>query len=180
MSRTKFSLSRLETHPAPAWARISIGLRVLLGWRNITTLKEVRRPVIGLPMILVVPTAIETISPTWLTPTGTFTSGSNVLYIYHGNGISRVVGVGVGGLLGTQQSFIRGGFVPRSRPLSFYTPLLTGYPYHIPCIDRWCPFHIPCLELHIPFNCCKGGVFEIYKEITKPELFPYFLFFLQP
>ena len=156
MYRTKFSLSRLETHPAPAWARISIGLRVLLGWRNITTLKEVRRPIIGLPMILVVPTAIETISPTWLTPTGTFTSGSNVLYMYHENGISRVVG-----LWGTQQRFIRGGFFPRFRPLSFYTPLLKGFPYHIPCIDRWYPFHIPCLELYIPFNCCKGAVFQI-------------------
>ena len=156
MSRTKFSL-------APTWARISSGLRVLLRWRNITTLKEVRRPIIGLPMILVVPTAIETISLTWLTPTGTFTSGSNVLYMYHGNGISRVVGVGDGGggLWGTQQSFIRGGFVPRSRPLSFYTPSLTGYPYHIPCIDKWYPFHIPCLELYIPFNCCKGAVFKI-------------------
>ena len=156
MSRTKFSLSRLETHPAPAWARICIGLRVLLGWRNITTLKEVRRPIIGLPMILVVPTAIETISPTWLTPTGTFTSGSNVLYMYHENGISRVVG-----LWGTQQRFIRGGFFPRFRPLSFYTPLLKGFPYNIPCIDRWYPFHIPCLELYIPFNCCKGAVFQI-------------------
>ena len=49
-------------------------------------------------MILVVPTAIETISPTWLTPTGTFTSGSNVLYMYHENGISRVVGGGCEGL----------------------------------------------------------------------------------
>ena len=156
MYRTKFSLSRLETHPAPAWAQISIGLRVLLGWRNITTLKEVRRPIIGLPMILVVPTAIETISPTWLTPTGTFTSGSNVLYMYHENGISRVVG-----LWGTQQSFIRGDFFPRFRPLSFYTPLLKGFPYNIPCIDKWYPFHIPCLKLYIPFNCCKGAVFKI-------------------
>ena len=156
MYRTKFSLSRLETHPAPAWARICIGLRVLLGWRNITTLKEVRRPIIGLPMILVVPTAIETISPTWLTPTGTFTSGSNVLYMYHENGISRVVG-----LWGTQQRFIRGGFVPRSSPLSFYIASLTGYQYNIPCIDKWYPFHIPCLELYIPFNCCKGAVFQI-------------------
>ena len=156
MYRTKFSLSRLETHPAPAWARISIGLRVLLGWRNITTLKEVRRPIIGLPMILVVPTAIETISPTWLTPTGTFTSGSNVLYMYHENGISRVVG-----LWGTQQRFIRGGFFPRFRPLSFYTPLLKGFPYHIPCIDGWYSFHIPCLKLCIPFNCCKGAVIKM-------------------
>ena len=156
MYRTKFSLSRLETHPAPAWARISIGLRVLLRRRNITTLKEVRRPIIGLPMILVVPTAIETISPTWLTPTGTFTSGSNVLYMYHENGISRVVG-----LWGTQQSFIRGDFFPRFRPLSFYTPLLKGFPYHIPCIDGWYSFHIPCLKLYIPFNCCKGAVFKI-------------------
>ena len=160
MSRTKFSLSRLETHPAPAWARISIGLRVLLGWRNITTLKEVRRPIIGLPMILVVPTAIETISPTWLTPTGTFTSGSNVLYMYHENGISRVVGGGVG-LWGNQQSFIRGGFVPRFRPLSFYIASWKGFPYHIPSIDRWYSFHIPCLKLYIPFNCCKGAVFKI-------------------
>ena len=31
-----------------------------------------------------------------------------------------------------------------------------GYPYYIPCIDRWYPFHIPCLE------------------ITKPERFPDF------
>ena len=61
-----------------------------------TWLKEyyyLRRPIIGLPMILVVPTAIETISPTWLALTGTFTSGSNVLYMYHENGISRVVGL---------------------------------------------------------------------------------------
>ena len=162
MYRTKFSLWRLETHLAPAWVRICIGLRVLLRRRNITTLKEVRRPLIGLPMILVVPTAIKTISPTWLTPTETFTSGSNVLYMYHGNGISRVVGVGGGGAgWGTQQSFVRGGFVPRSSPLSFYTPSLTGYQCHIPCIDKWYPFHIPCLELYIPFICCEGAVFKI-------------------
>ena len=97
MSRTKFSFWQLETHPAPPWARLYIGLRVLLCWRTITTLKEVRGPLIGLPMILVVPTAIKTISPTWLTPTGTFTSGSKVLYMYHADGISRVVGVGGGG-----------------------------------------------------------------------------------
>ena len=48
-------------------------------------------------MILVVPTAIKTISQKWLTPMGTFTSGSNVLYMYHVDRISRVLGVGGGG-----------------------------------------------------------------------------------
>ena len=134
MYRTKFSLSRLETHPAPAWARISIGLRVLLGWRNITTLKEVRRPIIGLPMILVVPTAIETISPTWLTPTGTFTSGSKVLYMYHADGISRVVGVGGGGGGGRRvvvidsTKFYTGRLCPKVQPFILLYIVIGGVP----------------------------------------------------
>ena len=64
-------------------------------------MKEVPRPEIGLPMIHVVPTAIKTISPTWLTPTGTFTSGSNVLYMHHRNVISGGVGLGAENLGGS-------------------------------------------------------------------------------
>ena len=66
-----------------------------------------------------------------------------------------------GGGEGLNKSFVRGGFVPRSSPLSFYIASLTGYQYNIPCIDKWYSFHIPCLELYIPFNCCKGAVFKI-------------------
>ena len=42
---------------------------------------------------------------------------------------------------GTQQSFIRGGSAPRSKPLPFYIPFLIGkIPFRIPSIENCTPF----------------------------------------
>ena len=64
---------------------------------------------------------------------------------------------------GTQESFIQGGFFPRSNHLPFYIPISTEQvPFRRPSIDKWYLFHIPSLELFIPLNCCKHTVFEIW------------------
>ena len=78
-------------------------------------------------MILVVPTAIQTISPTWLTPTGTFTSGSNVLYMYHENGISRVVGWG-GGVVRESTKFYTGRLCPKVQAIILLYSVMEGVP----------------------------------------------------
>ena len=53
---------------------------------------------------------------------------------------------------GTEQSFIRGGSAPRSKPLPFYIPFLTekvtlSYIFH----RKWYPFHIPTVKTLHPF-----------------------------
>ena len=66
---------------------------------------------------------------------------------------------------GTQQSFIRGGSAPRSKPLPFYVPFLIEkvpllhtshrkwYPFHIPSwgFKIFCPFQIPKWQFSLPF-----------------------------
>ena len=43
----------------------------------------------------------------------------------------------------TQQSFCRGGSAPRSNPLPFYIPFLTGRnPFRMLSIDKWYPFYL--------------------------------------
>ena len=61
---------------------------------------------------------------------------------------------------GTQQSFIRGDFAPRSTPLPFYIPFW-GENAVLSHTFFWQkdPFHIPSLELCIPLNCCTRTVF---------------------
>ena len=57
-----------------------------------------------------------------------------------------------GGGGGTQQSFIREGSAPMSKPLPFYIPFLTEkVPFCIPFIEKWYPSHIPTQEHCIPF-----------------------------
>ena len=72
---------------------------------------------------------------------------------------------GGGGGGGAQQSFIRGGSAPRSKPLPFYVPFLIEkvpllhtshrkwYPFHIPFwgFKIFCPFQIPKWQFSLPF-----------------------------
>ena len=65
----------------------------------------------------------------------------------------------------TQQSFIRGGSAPRSKPLPFYVPFLIEkvsllhtshrkwYPFHIPSwgFKIFCPFQVPKWQFSLPF-----------------------------
>ena len=58
-----------------------------------------------------------------------------------------------GGGRGTQQSFIREGSAPRSKPLPFYIPFLTekvplSYTFH----RKWYPFDIPTEQLLLNFS----------------------------
>ena len=70
-----------------------------------------------------------------------------------------------GGGGGTQQSFIREGSTPRSKPLPIYVPFLIEkvpllhashrkwYPFHIPSwgFKIFCPFQIPKWQFSLPF-----------------------------
>ena len=81
----------------------------------------------------------------FLTFVKSMVSTTSFMNIYTIDGLKLVLSPG-----GTQQMFIRGGFVPdfsRKR-----------YPFLIPSIDKWYLFQI-CLELCIPFNCFKCTVF---------------------
>ena len=81
---------------------------------------------------------------------------------YYENIILNAQGGGGGG---SQQSFIRGGSAPRSKPLPFYEPFLIEkvsllhtsqrkwYPFHIPSwgFKIFCPFQIPKWQSSLPF-----------------------------
>ena len=74
-------------------------------------------------------------------------------------------GGGWGGGGGTQQTFIRRGSAPRSKPLPFYVPFLIEkiplwhtshrkwYPFHIPSwgFKIFCPFQIAKWQFYLPF-----------------------------
>ena len=68
--------------------------------------------------------------PTSLTPMGTFTSGSNVLCMYHGNGVSRVVGVAGrgGGVVRDSTKFCTGRLCPKVQPLILLYSVIDGVP----------------------------------------------------
>ena len=58
---------------------------------------------------------------------------------------------------GTQQSFIRGGSAPRSKPLPFYIPFLTEkVPLSYTFRRKWHPFHIPTERVLLNFSFEKA------------------------
>ena len=59
---------------------------------------------------------------------------------------------------GIQQSFIRGGSAPRSKPLPFYVPcLIEKVPLLHTSYRKWYPFHIPSwgFKIFCPFQISK-------------------------